>query len=110
MFKPRLYVYCAVRIEILDTIKTVVSPKPGHAIAQACSRRSLTADVWVRSKFSPCEICAGQSDNGTGFSPCLTERSNEVTARLGRYSNLTLPEREAVITSFKILSRHWQTW
>jgi len=41
------------------------------------------------------------SDNGTGLSPCLTERSNEVTARLGRYSNLTLPESEAV----KILSK-----
>ena len=107
MFKLRLCVYCAVRTESLNTIQTVVSPKPGHDVAQAQSRRSLTVDARVRSQFSPCEICVGQSDNGTGFSPCLTEKSNEVTARLGRYSTLTLPEREAVITSFRILSRHW---
>jgi hypothetical protein len=108
MFKLRLCVYCAVRTESLGIIHTVVSPKPDHVVAQAGSRRSLTADARVRSQFSPCEMCVGQSDNGTGFSPCLTERSNEVTARLGRYSNMTLPEREAVITSFKILYRRRQ--
>jgi hypothetical protein len=29
----------------------------------------LTAEARVRSRFSPCEICGGQSDTGTGFSP-----------------------------------------
>jgi len=108
MFKPKLCVYCAVRTESLDIIQTVVSPKPGHAIAQAGGRRSPTADARVRSQFSKCEICAGQNYNRRGFSPLLTGRSNVVTARLGRYSNLTLPERKAVIISFKILSRHWK--
>jgi hypothetical protein len=108
MFKSKLCVYCAVQTEFLDIIQIVVSPKPGHAIAQAGSRRSRTANARVRFQFSTCEICAGQNYNGRGFSPRLTERSNEVTARLGRYSNLTFPERKAVIISFKFLSRHWQ--
>ena len=56
MFKLRLCVYCAVRTESSDIIRTVVSPKPGHAIAQADSCRSLTAEARVRSQFSPCEM------------------------------------------------------
>jgi hypothetical protein len=64
----------------------------------------------VRSQFSPCEVYGRKSDNETGFSPYLTVRSNEVTARFGRYSNLTLPERETGITSFRILSRHRPIW
>jgi hypothetical protein len=41
----------------------------GRAIAQAVSRRPLTAEARVRSRVSPCEICGGQSGTGTGFSP-----------------------------------------
>jgi hypothetical protein len=36
-------------------------------MAQAVSRRHLTADIWVQSVTSPCEICGGRSDTGTGF-------------------------------------------
>jgi hypothetical protein len=36
-------------------------------MAQAVSRRSLTAEALVRARFSPCEFCGGQS--GTGI--CL---------------------------------------
>jgi hypothetical protein len=108
IFETKACVYCAVRTESLDIIQTVVNTKPGHATAQAGSRKSPTADARVRSQFSTCEICAGQNYTGRGFSPRLTGRSNKVTARLGRYSKLTLPERKAVIISFKILSRHWQ--
>jgi hypothetical protein len=38
-------------------------------MAQAVSRRPLTAEVWVRSQVDPCGVCGGQSGTGTGFSP-----------------------------------------
>jgi hypothetical protein len=41
----------------------------GRAMAQAVSRRPLTAETRVRSRVSSCEICGGQSGTGTGFSP-----------------------------------------
>jgi hypothetical protein len=41
----------------------------GRAMAQAVSRRPLTAEVRVPSRVSPCGICGGQSGNGTDFFP-----------------------------------------
>jgi hypothetical protein len=38
-------------------------------MAQAVSRRRLTAEAWVRSRVDSCGICGGQSGTGTGFSP-----------------------------------------
>jgi hypothetical protein len=38
-------------------------------MAQAVSRRPLTAVPRVRSRVSPCGICGGQSGTGIGFSP-----------------------------------------
>jgi hypothetical protein len=40
----------------------------GRAMAQAVSSWPLTAEVRVRSRFSLCGICGGQSGTGTGFS------------------------------------------
>ena len=37
-------------------------------MAQAVSRRPLTAKARFRSRVSPCEICGGESGTGTGFS------------------------------------------
>jgi hypothetical protein len=39
----------------------------GRAMAQAVSRRPLTAEVRVHARVNPCEICGGQSGTGTGF-------------------------------------------
>jgi hypothetical protein len=38
-------------------------------MAQAVSRRPLTAEARVRSPVSPCGICGGRSGTGTGFFP-----------------------------------------
>ena len=40
-----------------------------RAMAQAVSRRPLTAEARVRFRVSPCGICGGQSGTGTGFPP-----------------------------------------
>jgi hypothetical protein len=41
----------------------------GRAMAQAVSRRPLTAEDRVRSRVGPCGICGGQSGTGIGVSP-----------------------------------------
>jgi hypothetical protein len=38
-------------------------------MAQVVSRWPLTAEAWVLSWLSLCEICSGQSDTVTGLSP-----------------------------------------
>jgi hypothetical protein len=38
-------------------------------MAQAVSRRPLTAETQVRPRVSPRRICGGQSGTGTGFTP-----------------------------------------
>jgi hypothetical protein len=42
--------------------------KARRAMAQAVSRRPLTAESQVRARVNPCGICGGQSGTGTGFS------------------------------------------
>jgi hypothetical protein len=39
----------------------------GRVMAQAVSRRPLTAEARVCTQVSPCGVCGGQSGNGTGF-------------------------------------------
>jgi hypothetical protein len=39
----------------------------GRAMAQAVSRRPLTAEARVHARASSCGICSGQSGTGTGF-------------------------------------------
>jgi hypothetical protein len=38
-------------------------------MAQAVSRRSLTAEARIRSRVNPGGICGGESGTGTGVSP-----------------------------------------
>jgi hypothetical protein len=40
----------------------------GRAMGRAVCHQPLTAEAWVRARFSPCGICGGQSGTGTGFS------------------------------------------
>jgi hypothetical protein len=48
---------------------TEVGCKGGRAMAQAVSRRPLTAESRVRIRVNPCGICGVQSGTTTGFSP-----------------------------------------
>jgi hypothetical protein len=58
-------------------------------MAQAVSRRPLTAEVRVRTRVSPCGICGGQDDSGTGFSPSylVSPCQHHSTERRGRVVN-----------------------
>jgi hypothetical protein len=49
--------------------RTPVRALVGRAMAQAVSRRPLTAKARVRSRVSPCGIYGGRSGTGTGFFP-----------------------------------------
>jgi hypothetical protein len=65
-------VYCAVRAEYLNIIHNNINlqinlPIKYRAMAQAVSRATRISEVRIRSQFSPCEICGGQSGTGTGF-------------------------------------------
>jgi hypothetical protein len=51
-----------------------VRDKAGRTMAQAVSRRPLTAEARVRSRVSP---CGGQSGAGTGFSPRVLRFSRQ---------------------------------
>jgi hypothetical protein len=51
---------------------TVCMRMSGRAMAQAVSRRPLTAESWVRARVYPCGICGGQSGTGAGFSPSFS--------------------------------------
>jgi hypothetical protein len=44
-------------------------------MAQAVSRRPLTAEARVQSRVSPCGLCGGQSGIGTDFFPPSTSVS-----------------------------------
>ena len=43
--------------------------RPGRAAPEAVSGRAVTAESWVQSQDSPCEISGGWSVSGSGFSP-----------------------------------------
>ena len=60
-------VYCAVRTESLTIIQ--VNFRLFSPTAQAISRRPVTAEARLWFRVRPREICGGQNDNGTGFSP-----------------------------------------
>jgi hypothetical protein len=51
------------------TTLAVFQNMSGRAMAQAVSRRPLTAEARVRVRVNQCGICGGQSGTGTGFSP-----------------------------------------
>jgi hypothetical protein len=38
-------------------------------VSQSVSRRSFNAEAQVASRISPCDICDGQNNTETGFSP-----------------------------------------
>ena len=56
-FLKRIYCFCLCNGDML-----------GRAMAQAVSRRPLTAETRIRSQASPCGICGAQSGTATGFS------------------------------------------
>jgi hypothetical protein len=50
-------------------LKSIATLSSGRAMAQAVSRRPLTAEARVWSRVNPCGICGGQSGTRKGFSP-----------------------------------------
>jgi hypothetical protein len=62
-----LHVTCGTRIGISQALSVVFSHKQGRGIAQAVSRRLLTAAARVRAQVRSCGICCGQSGTGVGF-------------------------------------------
>jgi hypothetical protein len=46
-------------------------------MAQVLSHRPFAMEDRVRSRNSSCEICGGQNDIGTGFSPCTLVVSSQ---------------------------------
>ena len=63
----------------------------GLTMAQAVSRRILTAGAGVQSHSSPCGICAGQSGSRTGFSPRISDISCQYYITNVPYSFINLP-------------------
>jgi hypothetical protein len=60
-------------------------------MAQAVSRRPLTAEARVRGRLDPCGICGGQSGIGTGFSPSSSVFSCHYHSTIAPYSSITAP-------------------
>jgi len=63
----------------------------GPVMSWAVSRRHLKAEAWVRSQFNPCEICGGQSDTATGFSPSTSDFSCQYHSTNAPYPCIHLP-------------------
>jgi hypothetical protein len=55
----------------------------GRAMAQAVSRRAVTAEAWVRARVNPCGICGGQSGTGDRF---FSESSSPLSISFHRRS------------------------
>jgi len=53
-------------VNIINTIITITIIV-GRAIVESLSCRLLTAEARILSQGSPCRICGGQSNSGTGF-------------------------------------------
>jgi hypothetical protein len=67
----RLFTLVAVRTSNLTEARCVfleIRTEFGHTMAQAVSRRLLTADARLDARVITCGICCGQSGSGTGFS------------------------------------------
>ena len=72
-------------------------------MAQAVSRRPLDAETRVRSRFSPCGICGGQSGTGLHNKPQRCDAS--VASAAG-----PLKKRQRLFTSLLLmaLDQHFQ--
>jgi hypothetical protein len=70
-------------LPLSDSYSAHANLSHGRAMAQAVSRRPLTAEARVRSRASPRGICGRQSGTGTGFPlsisfhRCSITRNNE---------------------------------
>jgi hypothetical protein len=78
-------------IQPISNLKKRTNQLEGRAMAQAVSRRPLTAEARVRSRVGPCGIYGGQSGTGTGFFPSTsvfpcqfhsTEKTNHLHYRV----------------------------
>jgi hypothetical protein len=58
-------------------------------MAQAVSRRPLTAESRVRTRVNPCGICGGQSGTGTGFSPSSSVSPVNIPSTVVLHTHIT---------------------
>ena len=75
-----------------------------RSTAQAVSRRPLTSEARVRSQFSLCGICGGQSGTGTGLSSSTSLLSvSIIPPSLHTHSNLSTNARMHARTDYRTL-------
>jgi hypothetical protein len=58
-------------------------------MAQAVSRRPLTAESRVRAQVNPCGVCGGQSGTGTGFSPSSSVSPCQCYSTIGFHTHIS---------------------
>jgi hypothetical protein len=73
-----------------DLAKSIRYSRIGRVMAQAVSRRPVTAEVRVRSWNSPCDICSGHSGTGAGLSPSSSLPPDQYHSTVALHTRMSL--------------------
>jgi len=69
----------------------------GRAMAQAISRRPLTAEARVRVRVKPCGVCGGKSGTEIGFSPSSSVFSCQYNIPPSLFSSYHMRDEQYVV-------------